>query len=469
MQVIVESRDDFTLENFARVAWEGEAVSLSEPAWDRVARGRAAFVRYLDEHPETLIYGVTTGFGDMAGTLLTPAKREAQARWRGHHEGIGIGDDYPARVVRGIAFARLANFVDGQSGVTPELVREVCDLLSAAQLPRVRRLGQLSSGEVNTLLELFAGLLGERRGSKDANALTNGSPCAAALGADTALRAKNRLDLVRMVFALVIAAGNGPLTAYDSALTSVWASPDEQAALLVLQELLRELPPIAKRGMQPPVSWRIIPRILGEAYRVVRLLADAAERSLVSNTDNPVCIWSDGEEGIEKVLPTGGFHNASIVPAIDAVARTWADIATLTGRHLGKLGRDNLAFEDDPSFYALTGTHAYFAREAREAATPTFLLSEDTYSVQTDVLLPTPHAYEKECRAGRALSCCLAATAALASQNLWYQEVVLAGQLGSFVEQVRELCPPGHHLRRTGFEIERAVEHFEVLVEGSHP
>lgn len=461
MAVAIGGRRDFSLSNYERVAWQGEAVVLEPECWRQVDSGREAFLRFVDAHCHEPIYGVTTGFGDLAKKVLDSEERERQAHWPGHHRSIGVGEPYPERVVRGMIFARLANFVDGRGGVSRSLVTDVAAMLEEQHvLPVVRMRGQQSSGEVNTLLELFAHLLGEGRELKDANSLTNGSPCASALLADSALRARRLLALAVKVMALVILAGGGPLAPYDVALCDVWADEYDCEALREVSSVLEGASTHEGSASQPPVSWRIIPRVLGAAFRSVDSLEHVAAASLASNTDNPVYDASaSGDQSLGRVLPTGGFHNGQACPALNGVARCWADLATLTGRFVAVLGRRALAVEHELSLYALTGFHAYSARRARDAALPTLLLTEDTFSDQSDVMSPVPYAYEKETEGSDALVACLAATAASASQGLWYREIELTGVLGDLLDEVRARSVPGDVLRSQGEETQALISY----------
>lgn len=465
--VTLGSRSDFTLANFERVAWRRHDLRLSDCAWARIDAARAEFLDYLAGHPDEKIYGVTTGFGDRAGRVLEPAERDSQATWPGYHRGVGQGKPYPPRVVRGMVFARMSNFVGGESAVSAALVRAMVDMVNRGPLPTVRARGQLSSGEVNTLLELFGHLLGRDREVKDATSITNGSPCSSALGADAAIRADRRLRLVDEVMALAVMAAAIPWTPFDQRLTQVWRDEGDRAALLGLSALLPPERAPAGSLTQPPVSWRVIPRVVGEAYRSNARLAAVAEAALASNTDNPVIVPGP------TILPNGGFHNGAIYPALDSLSRAWADIGTLSGRHLVWLlkripdlagGAEVAAGRAGMSLYGLTGLQPYFAREGREAATPTFLLCEDTVNEQTDVLLPTAIAYEKELRAGAALSGCLSCLTVAASECLWLRGESVKGACGSLLEEVRDACPPGGTLRHLGPDLEGVTAVFERSV-----
>jgi hypothetical protein len=74
------------------------------------------------------------------------------------------------------------------------------------------------------------------------------------------------------------------------------------------------------------------------------------------------------------------------------------------------------------------------------------------------------YAYEKESRACHALTCCLAATAAAASQCLWQRGLApVEGALGPLLDAIRDRCPPGNYLRSQGEEMQRVIELFEGM------
>src|SRR5437764_5395513 len=66
MTVVVNSRDDFTLENYRRVAMGGESVTIGPEARRALAEGRANFLRLLECDRTQFIYGVTSSFGPRA-------------------------------------------------------------------------------------------------------------------------------------------------------------------------------------------------------------------------------------------------------------------------------------------------------------------------------------------------------------------------------------------------------------------
>ncbi|MGH2915881.1 MAG: aromatic amino acid lyase, partial [Solirubrobacteraceae bacterium] len=115
--VVLTDRFDLTLEVVSRVAWRGERIVLAAEALERMDRRATAFeglvASMVRADPQALIYGVTSAPGDRATLALGP---DAQARrpsrlWT----AMSYGERLPARVIRAIALARLANFLGGHA------------------------------------------------------------------------------------------------------------------------------------------------------------------------------------------------------------------------------------------------------------------------------------------------------------------------------------------------------------------
>ena len=158
MTLLLNSREDFTADNYARAAWQGEAVTFSAAALQRMAECRAAFMHLIDGDPNVTIYGVTTGYGQFARVRLKPEERRDHARKPPVGAYAAFGPPLPERVARGIVFARLANYVEGHAAVTPALAQAVAQLLDGRQLPAVSAMGQGGAGEILGLAPLFSDL-----------------------------------------------------------------------------------------------------------------------------------------------------------------------------------------------------------------------------------------------------------------------------------------------------------------------
>lgn len=450
MTVTLTQRGDITLEAYYRVAWQGEEVRLDGSAKARMTECRAAFLKLLDSDSGLVVYGVTSGYGQMAHLRFTPEQRREHARRPMHGPAVAFGDPLPERVVRGIVLARLANFVEGHAAVSPGLALAVAEMLDGRPLPEVPTRGNLCPGEILTLSSLFIDLAERSElGEKDTLALVNGSPCAAALVADAVLAGRARLALATELFALSAEALGMPLGHVDPVLEDFWGDPHEAAALRRLRGWM-EGGGDGRRSYQAPVSWRILPRVLGQAGRALEQAEEVARISLSAVSDNPVFVPPDGEHPLGRVLSTGGYHNAAAYPALDNLAAAWADLALLCDRQATKLldARvshlpEHLRRDEGEGYLGCLGFTALgYAEEARRAAQRTFLPgSEGGGFGQNDVSVPTLPAWLKERDAARALEAGLACLAAIASQALEVGGRAVPPRLAPLLQEVREAFP----------------------------
>jgi histidine ammonia-lyase len=457
MTLILKTRRDINLQAVYRVAWQGENVNIAQEALARIAACRQSFLQLIDKDPSVVIYGVTTAMGERASYRLSPEERDLHARIKPFPAAVSFGDPLPERVVRAIVLARLANYLEGHSATSTRIALAVADMLDGRRLPSVPGSGQGGAGEILALYPLFAELSNAfELEVKERGSLINGSPCAAALVADAALAARRRVRLAEEIFALSIEAFGAPLEHYDPVLESLWGDPHEAAALSGLREFLVGAG-AGRRNYQAPVSYRIVPRVLGHAHRALAGAEHAASVSLSSVSDNPVYVPPDAEHPLGRALSTGGYHNAMAAPALDDLAAIWADLCLLCDRHCSKLlnGRvsqlpDLLLVGREPGSSDGHGHIGYvpmavsgYIEQAKSAAQRTFLPGGDSgASAQDDVAAPAFLAWAKEERAGRCLDASLGMLAVIASQALYATDRQAPPPLKDLVAWVRSIVPP---------------------------
>ena len=140
MTVVLDTRDDFTLANFRRVCYGGEAVQLGEQA----RRALAA-----------------AGRGPTApGEAGAASARAAPAGAGSADSGGGYLDE---AVVRGILFARLAGCVSGHTAVRLTAAERVAALLGGPA-PRVPSGGPAGPDEAAVMAAALAGVRREEIG-----------------------------------------------------------------------------------------------------------------------------------------------------------------------------------------------------------------------------------------------------------------------------------------------------------------
>jgi histidine ammonia-lyase len=440
-----------------------------------MAAARAAFVALLDSDRSAFIYGTTTRPGIEVTTAVPPERQRDYARSFGRLSGLGFGaacHDEP--LVRGMVFARLADFVEGHAKVRPEVAGRVAALLGSP-LPRVPLDGQAGPGEVLPMLHLMSAASDLALEEGEGMALVNGSPYSTAVLADTAVRARHRLAHAERVFALSIDAFRAPLDAYDQALEELWEDQHQAAALRSLRGHLAGADTSGRLGHQAPVSFRIVPRLAGEARRAVAQAEQAAAAALRSVSVNPVYFPPDTRHPLGRVASNGGFHNATACPVLQALSSAWAELALAAERHVACFHRGPAyglpPLLRPPGFHGagFGATNLFgwvvtgYVEAARAAAAPA-LMPPVVVDTQNDLSTATSLAHDRQRRAAGALDGALAILALAASQALFATGRQAAPHLADLVAGVRSVFPPleSPRGRDLGAEAGRLAEVFHA-------
>jgi histidine ammonia-lyase len=316
---------------------------------DTLARGEA-------------IYGVNTGFGELARIRIPDDQvRTLQERLLVSH-AAGVGESLSDQAVRGMLLLRANTLARGHSGVRPELVELLLALLGADLLPLVPARGSVgASGDLAPLSHLALPLIGRgqvrlggevmaaaeglRRcelqplelGPKEGLALINGTQAMTSLLALAALAARDLVRIADLVGALTADAVRGTDEPFDSRLHELRPHPGQLASAANLWQLLqgseiRESHRLGDSRVQDPYSIRCMPQVHGAARD---LLADVeAKLAIEMNavTDNPLVLGDDGE-----ILSGGNFHGEPMALAADVLALGLAELGSISERRIDKL------------------------------------------------------------------------------------------------------------------------------------
>ena len=182
-----------------------------------------------------------------------------------------------------------------------------------------------------------------------------------------------------------------------------------------------------RRPYQAPVSIRVLPRVLGEAFRASAAAEEIARQSLMAITDNPLVIPEEEQLGTEPVISTGGYHNMQAVAAMDGLTVAYVNLAVLAGRIAHKL--QDAAVSLLPPFLGLTDGRGHYniltmtlvamEEEMRMLATPTLLPGAEYGGFsQDDVASPVFNAWSKLDRVGLLFDQTLATLAPVALRAL---------------------------------------------------
>ena len=469
MVLIINSRKDLTLEAFCRVAWRSEQLALGPQVLDKLEASRRDFLELI-EQPNITIYGVNTGYGQRAKTRLSKDGRQNQAIQPTHYRATSWGDPLPQRVVRGIIFSRLANFVDGHSAVSPNVAKAVVAMLAKAEQPYVPARGQGGAGEILSLSHLFLDLTANTKlAEKDMLSLINGSPAATALIADAALSAQARITVACEVLALAAEAFQVPPGHFAIELETYWNNPHDAWALRNLRDLIEGGQDEPRRPYQAPVSIRILPRILGQVHMAMTLAETVARQSLTAITDNPIVIPKHERQTNEAVISTGGYHNAQAPAALDAMTAAYTNLIVLTGRIASKLLDGSVSLLPQFLGYPEEGTYlgclpmaiVGYEEEARMLAQPTLLPGSESGGFgQDDVASPVFLAWKKFDRVSELLEQSLASLAPITMRALAISNRPVPHKLQKLSSLISETFPETSTAVPFGLEIQNLADKF---------
>jgi histidine ammonia-lyase len=348
------------IDDVVAVARHGADATLTARAREEMERSASLIDAIVAA--DTPVYGITTGFGSLANTVI-PSERTAEmqlALIRSH--AAGMGEPVEREVVRAMLFLRARSLAMARSGARPQLVDLQLALLRHGITPIVREHGSLgASGDLAPLAHCALTLVGEGEAWG-----ADGQPVAAAAALASsgleplALRAKEGLALINGTDGML---GMLCLAVYD--LTALFAIADIVAAMSVEALLgtdrafaadLQALRPqvgqaISARNMmrvlagseivashrygdsrvQDAYSLRCTPQVHGAARDTLAHTRLIAERELDAAIDNPM-ILPDG-----RVESCGNFHGAPLALTCDFLAIAISELAAIAERRTDRL------------------------------------------------------------------------------------------------------------------------------------
>ena len=135
------------------VARDDRRAEVAPAARERMAASRAVVERLVAE--DVTVYGITTGFGDLANVRIEPAQTAELQRNLVRTHAAGVGEPLPDDVVRAMLLLRANALAIGLSGVRPDLAELLCGMLNASIHPVIPSRGSVgASGDLAPLAHL---------------------------------------------------------------------------------------------------------------------------------------------------------------------------------------------------------------------------------------------------------------------------------------------------------------------------
>ena len=370
---IVLTGQDLTLEAVEAVARHGAPATLASEARQRMARSRAV-IEAIVERGEA-VYGVTTGFGDLATVRIDPADAARLQENLLISHAVGVGPHFDVATVRAMLVLRANTLARGSSGCRPELVERLLAFLEQDIHPVVPEQGSVgASGDLAPLAHLALPLIGRGRvitadgteepsaealaaagleplrlEAKEGLALLNGTQMMSAVGALAVLDAERLCRTASVVAAMSTEALLGTDVAFAEAYHAARPHPGQARVAAELRHLLRESQlQHSHHGqahkVQDPYSVRCVPQVHGATLDALAHARRVLEIEINSATDNPL-VFPDGAVADPDAIATAGghvvsggnFHGQPVALAMDFVKIAVAELGSISERRTALL------------------------------------------------------------------------------------------------------------------------------------
>jgi histidine ammonia-lyase len=350
--MIILTGNDLTLDQVVRVSEEGERVVISKGALDGIKSSREEVESMMNSGKP--IYGVTTGFGDLISERISLDKVKELQRNLIRSHSSGYGKPLDARTARAMMLVRANSLSKGYSGVRPELIQSLLDLLNRNIIPYIPEKGSVgSSGDLAPLAHLALTLIGEGRviengktldslsvlqrnglkpvtmEAKEGISLINGTSY---MLANLSLGFNDSLNLLKHA---VIAAGMSMhvLSATEKALNCglFKARPHTEQGIVAsaLRTVIQGSERIRKgteSKVQDAYSLRCIPTVLGSVLQTLNYVRGIVDTELNSATDNPLIL--------DEIISGCNFHGEPLALAADYLSIALTDMGNMSERRV---------------------------------------------------------------------------------------------------------------------------------------
>jgi histidine ammonia-lyase len=363
-----------SLEDVADVAYGRTRVQLAASARPRILASR----KVVDDivMRDAVVYGVNTGFGKLADVPIPRAEIGVLQLnlVRSHACGIGLPLSEPE--VRAMMLLRANVLTLGFSGIRPEVIELLCEMLNQRVHPVVPEKGSVgASGDLAPLAHLSLSLIGEgeaffdgkrmpsgealRRAkltalkleAKEGLALLNGTQAMHSVGGLSILRAKRLTNIADVAGAMTLEGLRDTPAAFDPRLHDARPHQGQKTVAAHLNLLLQgsEIRESHRKNdprVQDAYSVRCMPQVHGAVRDVLAHCEQILSVESASATDNPL-VFAESSD----VVSGGNFHGAPLAFAFDYAAIALTDLMSISERRIDRLVNPDKS-EGLPAFLA---------------------------------------------------------------------------------------------------------------------
>lgn len=315
------------ISDLVAIARQEETVALSPKTRQVIALAHERARRLSDRIPT---YGRTTGVG--ANRFMEVRRDDAEHGLRLlRSHAVDAGEPLPAVAVRSMIAVRLAQLCVPGSGIRPDVLDGLVNMLNTDALPSVLEYGSIGTGDLAALAGTALTLMGERPASRpmtpmpawgtdsampfmSSSALTIGRACLASF------ELRRLIDAGLVVFALSFVGLRGNRSPFSTSAAVASASPRVFEVSAALRELLGETGDAAR--IQDPYALRAYPVALAPLVDALAQFESLLTNLINTAQENPLFTSDD-------VVHHAAFHQAALGLKVDAVALALAQSTPL--------------------------------------------------------------------------------------------------------------------------------------------
>jgi tyrosine ammonia-lyase len=355
-----------------RAASRPTSIALDERARSLMLASQRALDALIAQ--DAPIYGVTTGFGPLVHTRISPQDATELQTNLVYHLATGLGPNLDPLTTRITLLARANALAQGFSGVAPSIVELLISCLLHDILPPIPSLGSVgASGDLTPLAHLALMLMGHgstldgrpasqalahaqlaplTMTSREALALVNGTSVTASIAATNNERAHRALHLATHLAIAYAEITRAQAQAWHPIFGRARPHPGLLAILQHLQHLthdsarftphqthwLPDAPPL-----QDPYTARCVPQLFGSILEALWRHEDTTTIELNSATDNPLINPqhdtkdAPGLQEVQKIFHGGNFYGQHLASASDALSQSLILLAIWAERVIARL------------------------------------------------------------------------------------------------------------------------------------
>jgi histidine ammonia-lyase len=373
--VIIGDRK-IALKDFYKILFKGESIEIDKNARKKVKEN----FEFLKEFAKgKVIYGINTGLGPMAQYKVN-GNNELQLQYnliRSH--SAGLGEPLPDLYVKATMLARLNTIIQAHSGIHPEVMDLLKELINRDVNPLIPEHGGVgASGDLVQLAHLALILIGEgevhykgkwqptskvfkelglapiKMHIREGLGLINGTSAMTGIGVINIIHAKNLLDWSILASVMITEIVESYDDHFSEELNNVKCHEGQKKIARQMRSILNDSKLIRRREdhlyngkteqvevfkhkVQEYYSLRCVPQVLGPVLDTIlngeKVLFDEAN----STNDNPI-IDSD----TRNVFHGGNFHGDYVALEMDKLKIAITKLSMLAERQLNYLLNDKL-------------------------------------------------------------------------------------------------------------------------------